>query len=183
MFRPSRRFVALAAALAAMLTVPLTVAPARAVTFPNLTKLTPAAGWQTPNYGAHYGLAQTGEQFSAAAVGDLDGNGVPDVVAGFPAGMGYAWRLGTGARWVQAWHLNGQELPGFPVGLKDTSWSSPAVADVDGDGWPEIVFGFDCDGVPGQDCYPQRGGYVGVVRHDGSWQPGWPRFYPGQVIW
>ncbi|MCU1449065.1 MAG: repeat-containing protein [Acidimicrobiales bacterium] len=264
------RLFFVACALAALLAGALGqigATPARAATL--LTKLSPAGGWQTPNYANHYALAQTGEQFSSAAVGDINGDGVPDVVAGFPDGMVYGWRTDTGARWFQAnsgpgavqgsivlvdltgdgipevlvsntngdvtgfnsaggwvfhvragnpqhplpgvfstpavadidrdgqldvvatswdhylhaWHLNGQELAGFPVFLKDTSWSSPAVADIDGDGWPEIVFGFDCDGVQGQDCAPQRGGYVGVVRHDGSWQPGWPRFYNGQVIW
>src|SRR5437588_7831643 len=270
MGRLRRSLVVFTAALTSVLAaVCAAVTPARAVTFPNLTKLSPVAGWQTPTYGAHYALDITGEQFSSAAVGDIDGNGVPDIVAGFPDGSVYAWRTDTGARWFQvwtgpgavqaspalvdlngdgipevlvantngdvtaynsagqwafhvragnpqhplpgvfgtpvaadidrdgqldivasswdhylhAWHLNGQELPGFPVFLKDTSWSSPAVADIDGDGWPEIVVGWDCDGVQGQDCYPQRGGYVGVVRHDGSWQPGWPRFYNGQVIW
>jgi hypothetical protein len=264
------RFFVLLAALAAVIATSLVAAgPSKAVTFPNLTKLSPPGGWATDNYGAHYSLDVTGEQFSSAAVGDLDGDGIQDIVAGFPDGNVYVWKTTDHARWlklwtgpgavqasptlvdlngdglpdilaantngdvvawtwtgqqifrvragdgvhppgvfgtpvaadidkdgqldivatswdhhVHAWHLNGQELPGFPVFVKDTSWSSPAIADIDGDGWPEIVFGFDCDGVQGQPCYGQgRGGYIGVLRHDGSWQPGWPRFYNGQVIW
>jgi hypothetical protein len=74
-------------------------------------------------------------------------------------------------------------LPGFPVHLQDSSWSSPVVADLDKDGWPEIVFGYDCDGAPGQRCYPNYGGYVIVLRHDGKIQPGWPRFVQHQTVW
>src|SRR5438270_6358156 len=271
MHRSRHRFIILAVAAVAVAAASLTaVAPARAASPQILTKLSPSGGWPTDNYAAHYSAEVTGEMFGGAAVGDLDGNGVQDMVAGFEDGNVYAWRTDNAARWLKlwtgpgavqgsptlvdlngdglpdilaantngdvvawswtgqqlfrvragdgvhpsagvfstpvaadidrdgqldivatswdhhlhAWHLNGQELPGFPVFLKDTSFSSPAIADIDHDGWPEIVFGFDCDGVQGQDCYPQgRGGYVGVIRHDGSWEPGWPRFYNGQVIW
>ena len=233
-----------------------------------LEKLTPPRGWETPGYAAR-NPHDVGEQFSSAAVGDIDGNGVPDIIAGFPDGTVQAWRSDNGARWlrmqvgdgaVQAsptlvdldrdgvldvlaastggqvlgfradravlfrqattvdpkaiigvfgtpiaadldqdgsleviatgwdrylhvWNLAGQERPGFPTFVHDTIWSSPSVGDLDGDGLLEVVFGFDCDGVPGQWCFPHRGGYVAVVREDGHWVPGWPRFVPGQVVW
>ena len=64
--RASLVAVALAAAgLALSLPTP----PARAATFPNLTKLSPTGGWATPTYAANY--SQIGEQFSTAAVGDV----------------------------------------------------------------------------------------------------------------
>ncbi len=234
-----------------------------------MRKATPAQGWETPAYAQRWGQ-DVGEQFSSPAVGDVDGDGQLDVVAGFPDGTVQAWRLSDGVRWfsfqvgtgaVQAsptladldgdgvldilsastggqvvgvrtrdkavlfkaatvaapnalegvfatpvvtdldqdgrlevvvtgwdrylhvWDLQGQERPGFPVFFHDTAWSSPVIGDIDGDGFEEIVFGFDCDGVPGQWCYPQRGGYVTAVRHDGSWQPGWPRLVTDQVVW
>ena len=85
---------------------------------------------------------------------------------------------------LHVWDVrSNKELPGFPVFLGDTSWSTPAIADIDKDGWPEIIFGYDCDGVQGQPCYPQRGGYLGVLRHDGTRQAGFPRFIANQVVW
>jgi hypothetical protein len=110
--------------------------------------------------------------FATPVVADLNRDGRLDVIE-------TSWD-----HHIHAWSGKGShaELPGFPVFLKDTSWSSPAVADLDGDGWPEITFGFDCAGVPGQPCYPHPGGYVGVLRHNGTWQNGWPRFI-SQVVW
>lgn len=83
---------------------------------------------------------------------------------------------------VHAFRLGGGEAPGFPVRVGDTIWSSPSLADFDGDGRTEIVFGFDCDGAAGQAC-TTPGGFVGVLRDNGQWYPGWPRYVPGQVVW
>ncbi|MDX6230769.1 MAG: hypothetical protein QOI76_4159 [Frankiales bacterium] len=118
------------------------------------------------------GVHEPGD-FATPAVADINRDGRLDVVE---------------SSWDHHLHVwSGKapfkELPGFPVFLQDTSWSSPAVSDIDGDGWPEIVFGYDCDGVAGQNCHPNRGGYVGVLRHNGKWQPGWPKFVHNQVIW
>jgi WD40 repeat protein len=45
--------------------------------------------------------------------------------------------------WLYAWHEDGRRLPGFPVELPMDSDSSPALADLDGDGQVWIVFGDD----------------------------------------
>ncbi len=100
-----------------------------------------------------------------------------------------------GKRWIVAtswdqhlyvWSLSGANKPGFPLWERDTIWSSPTVATLDGDPYPEIIFGYDCSYVPGQPCYTQYGrggGYVTAVTHTGRVATGWPRFVPGQVVW
>ena len=117
------------------------------------------------------GVHEPGD-FATPAVADINKDGHLDVIESSWDHHLHVWS-GAGTH---------KELPGFPVFLQDTSWSSPAVADLDGDGWPEIVFGYDCQGVAGQNCHPHAGGYVGVLRHDGTWEKGWPRFI-SQVIW
>lgn len=116
--------------------------------------------------------------FATPAVADINGDGYKDIVETGWDQMLHVWSTNPASF--------GRELPGFPLHLQDTSWSSPAVADVDKDGKPEIIFGYDCDGAPGQYCrtrYNSYGGFVTVIRSNGSIQPGWPRFVPHQVVW
>ncbi|BEP15197.1 hypothetical protein acdb102_35080 [Acidothermaceae bacterium B102] len=118
------------------------------------------------------GVHEPGD-FATPAVADINKDGKLDVIE-------TSWD-----HHIHVWSGKGthKELPGFPVFLQDTSWSSPAVADIDGDGWPEIAFGYDCAGVAGQNCHPLgRGGYIGVLRHDGKWEKGFPKFQH-QVVW
>ena len=105
-----------------------------------MAKVTPPGGWETPGYQADY--SQIGEKFSSAAVGDIDGNGVQDVVAGFPDGNVYAWRTDTGARWFRFWTGPGAVQ------------ASPGLVDYDRDGTLDVVFA-------------NTHGDVGVVRGDG----------------
>ena len=84
--------------------------------------------------------------FSTPALGDLDGNGDLEIVIG-----GFDTR-------IYAYHHNGQPVAGFPATsalyyrtgwenlrgrLTDSIWSSPALADMNGDGRPEIFIGTD----------------------------------------
>ena len=89
------------------------------------------------------GVHEPGD-FATPAVADINKDGKLDVIE-------TSWD-----HHIHVWSGKGthKELPGFPVFLQDTSWSSPAVADIDGDGWPEIAFGYDCAGVAGQNCHP-----------------------------
>ena len=64
---------------------------------------------------------------------------------------------------------DGTMVPGWPQYLGEVLWpdqwartnSSPAVADLDGDGWPEVVVG-------------SLSANVFVFKHDGTLMPGWP---------
>jgi hypothetical protein len=92
----------------------------------NLPKVSPANGWETARYAANY--SAIGEKFSTAAVGDLDNNGVPDIVAGFPDGHIYAWRTDNGARWFD-----------FFTGPGAVQ-ASPVLIDYNRDGRLDIVY-------------------------------------------
>jgi hypothetical protein len=86
----------------------------------------------------------TGEVMnSSPAIGDIDGDGRPEVVTG--AGWEYSARNGTpDARSVFAWHVNdGSGLPGWPKVLGATTFSSPALGDVNGDGVADVVIATD----------------------------------------
>lgn len=67
--------------------------------------------------------------------------------------------------------------------LKDTSWSSPAIGDLNGDGGRQVVAGYDCDGSGQlQPCYgTSGGGYVTAFNLDGSVK--WAHFVSRAVIW
>jgi len=98
-------------------------------------------------------LARDGEDgdqskiLSSPAVGDLDGDGSPEIVEG--TGEAYGSTPDTSGR-VYAWDVNGKLLPGWPVkppALAAQSIplagegvpSSPVLADVDGDGRDEVA--------------------------------------------
>ena len=63
--------------------------------------------------------------------------------------------------WLYAWGLDGGLLPGFPVTLPLDSDSSPALADLDGDGMTWIVVGDDA-------------GFLHVLDIGGQERPGFP---------
>jgi hypothetical protein len=69
---------------------------------------------------------------------------------------------------------------GWPRFIRDTIHSSPACADLDGDGFLEVVIGVDSHLEPSLGS--QDGGALYVYRHDGVVKPGWPQ-YVNQVIW
>jgi len=94
---------------------------------------------------------------SSAAVGDIDGDGVPEIIA-------EAYTA------IYAWKANGDSIPGFPFvlpGSESLSYSSPVLADVDGDGYREIIFGTH--------NISTGGGKVFILKKDGSVLSGWPQ--------
>lgn len=99
---------------------------------------------------------------SSPAIADLDEDGWLDVVVG--TGTYYYNYSGTtlGHR-VYAWDHQGNPLPGWSGGVfvGDAPNSSPAVADIDGDGHLEVVIGL----MYGTGTYP---GYLTALNHDGT---------------
>jgi len=78
---------------------------------------------------------------SSPAIGDIDGDGSLDIVVG--GGVFYTGAVG---RKVYAWKRDGTFLPGWPVSTVGQVFGSPALADLTGDGTPEVVIGDEPEG-------------------------------------
>ncbi len=70
---------------------------------------------------------------SSPAIGDIDGDGAPEIVVG--TGTYWPGRL----RRVYAFHCNGLPVAGWPVTTDSEIETSPGLADLDGDGTAEVV--------------------------------------------
>jgi MYXO-CTERM domain-containing protein len=110
---------------------------------------------------------------STPAVGDLDLDGVPDVVM-TGAGLSLALNLANGSSAKPFQHLlgmwngaTGAMMPASPVVLEDyTFFVNSAVADLSGDGYPEVIAG-------------TAGYFVHAVDACGREAPGFPKFTNG----
>ncbi|MBU4305127.1 MAG: VCBS repeat-containing protein [Candidatus Omnitrophica bacterium] len=102
-------------------------------------------GWpQIMRYGTYH---------SSPVTGDIDNDGDLEIVIGSYAGIVYAW------------HHDGTLVSGWPQYMEGDSRSTPALADLDGDGYMEVV----C--CAATSYHPN----VYVWRHDGTPFPGWPK--------
>jgi len=94
---------------------------------------------------------------SSPVLGDLDGDGVLEIVVGSDNNKVYAWKP------------DGTLMPGWPVTTGDSVRSSPALADIDGDGRLDVIVGsFD--------------NKVYVWNFNGSLLAGWP-VVTGSVVY
>lgn len=115
---------------------------------------------------------------SSPAVGDINGDGYPEIVVGtgtaYPQGyMGY-----TDGYKVYAFDRFGNALPGWPQATDTYMIASPSLADLDGDGKLEVLIG---SGTEGDFSETNRKFYV--WRHNGTAFPGYPRTIARAVPW
>ncbi|MBK8978988.1 MAG: VCBS repeat-containing protein [Planctomycetes bacterium] len=109
-------------------------------------------------FGANWPQALDHVPAGTPAVGDLDGDGAPEVVT-----ISY--------QSLFAFHADGTPVQGFPFDVAAAydarfSYQSPVLADIDRDGFLEIVTA----------CHRTASGCY-VFRHDGTLQPGWPKSF------
>ena len=129
-------------------------------------------GWSGINGSVLFVLPTVSGSFSTPAVGDIDGDGLPDIAIS-------AW-----GQYITAYRHNGTQL--FSHFIYDSSWSSPALADLDGDGRLEVIVGGDMDignaaNLPPVNLAP--GGILWAFHGDGSNAAGFPRHLSDQVLW
>jgi hypothetical protein len=115
-------------------------------------------GDSNPGTNGVFAVMRTTANYGSAALADLDGDGIAEIVFGGRDGYLYVWR-GDGTSYGSA----------FPKYLPGRVVTTPAIADVDGDGELEIVV---AAGDQNTDDLYRR---VHVVNLDGSEVPGWPR--------
>ncbi len=111
---------------------------------------------------------------SSPALGDIDNDGKVEVVV---ATMSPPWDFdqpvsSTNPNYsystIWAWDGDSTPVSGFPIVTEQIILSSPALGDIDGDGFLEIVVGTGGDTLPG------RQNMVSAYNHDGTSLPNWP---------
>jgi hypothetical protein len=93
---------------------------------------------------------------SSSAVGDITGDGVPEIISESYSSL-------------YAWAKDGNIISGFPFTMPNgdvNSYSAPVLADVDNDNSREIIFGTHLLG---------GGGYVYIIKNNGTVLTGWPK--------
>ncbi len=94
-------------------------------------------------------LVGTSWSWTTPAVGDVDGDGAPEIVCNDIAGRTFVWhRDGTELRDGDNNPATNGVFVARSNAIYEYSWSSPALCDLDHDGRKEIIFGSKYSGVP-----------------------------------
>jgi M6 family metalloprotease-like protein len=99
-------------------------------------------------------LVNAGVRFGMPAVADLDGDGAGEIMAAGEDGQVYVWRVAPGATL--------ELVPGWPAGIGSVPGSGVSGADVDGDGYSDVL----SVGTGGRLC---------VLNYNGVALAGWPQ--------
>jgi FG-GAP-like repeat len=109
--------------------------------------------------------------YSSPALYDVDGDGLPDIIIGTDD-----YQVNGGA--LRVLRYDGTSVAGFPRFIDQTINSTPVVADLDGDGKPEIIVGTGAFYAP-PTYHPTHQVYAWHC--DGTPLAGWPVAVDGQV--
>jgi hypothetical protein len=103
---------------------------------------------------------------SSPTIGTITRDGKPVVV------------YGANDQRVYAKTLDGKDLPGWPMWILDTVWSSPSLADITGDGINEVIIGVDAHFYRGLPRFSEEGGDLYIFRGEAN-----PADSESYIVW